>query len=341
MTDAAAVLNVAVFGAGSVGCYVGGHLAGVCDVTLVGRAAAMETVRERGLTLTASDADELRVKPGALRTASDATGVRDADYVLVTVKSAATREAAEAIRPHLRDGAVIVSFQNGLRNPGILREALPGHEVLTGMVPYNVLGVGPGTYHRGVGGALMLDEGAAGARLAGALRDAGLEAETRADMREVQYGKLLLNLNNAVNALSGLPLREQLAQRAYRRCLAQCQEEALAVFRAAGVEPAHLGPAAPDLIIDVLRLPDDDYRQLAAASLDIDATARSSMWEDFQRGRPTEIDTLQGEIVALAAAHGLEAPANARMTALVHEAERAGEPPSWPGPELLAALTQG
>jgi 2-dehydropantoate 2-reductase len=79
---------------------------------------------------------------------------------------------------------------------------------------------------------------------------------------------------------------------------------------------------------------------LAAASVRVDAKARSSMWEDLQRGRPTEIDSLQGEIVALAAEHGRTAPANARLLELVREAERAGpgRAPRWSGRGLLAEL---
>ncbi|MEK8173180.1 ketopantoate reductase C-terminal domain-containing protein [Streptomyces sp. M19] len=70
--------------------------------------------------------------------------------------------------------------------------------------------------------------------------------------------------------------------------------------------PAHpLGPAAT---LRVLRLPDALFRRVAASTLRIDAQARSSTWEDLQRGRPTEIDTLQGEIVAMARRHGLAAP---------------------------------
>src|SRR5262249_7601108 len=146
-----------------------------------------------------------------------------------------------------------------------------------------------------------------------------------------------MNLNNAVNALSGLPLRTQLAQRPYRLCLAMCHREALAAYRAAGIRPARLGPAPAWLTSYVLRLPDALFRRVAASTLRIDAHARSSMWEDLQRGRPTEIDTWQGEIVALAARHGLPSPANARLVALVKEAE-AGAVSSWTGSELLAEL---
>jgi 2-dehydropantoate 2-reductase len=183
-------------------------------------------------------------------------------------------------------------------------------------------------------GTLMTEPDGA---LVTALRAAGLAVEPRTDMAAVQHAKLLMNLNNAVNALSGLPLREQLGRRAYRRCLALCQGEALAVFRAAGITPARLGPTPPAVTPYVLGLPDAVFRRVAAASLRIDAHARSSMWEDLRRGRPTEIDALQGEIVALAAAHGLTAPANARLAALVREAERT--PRTWTGPELYAEIS--
>ncbi len=68
--------------------------------------------------------------------------------------------------------------------------------------------------------------------------------EARTDINgQLQHAKLLMNLNNAINALSGLPLRDQLGQRAYRRCLALCQREALAAYRASGITP---GAPRPD-----------------------------------------------------------------------------------------------
>ncbi|MCP9976026.1 2-dehydropantoate 2-reductase [Streptomyces somaliensis] len=288
-------LRIAVFGAGSVGCHLGGSLAAGCEVTLVGRPSAMEAVRERGLRLTGGGRPDVRVAPALLRASSEARDVSGADYVLVTVKSGATGEAAAAIGPYLGADTVVVGFQNGLRSPEVLRSALPaGTTVLTGMVAYNVVRTGPAAFHQGTAGALMVDDVPDAGPLVAALRRAGLEVEPRGDMRRVQYAKLLMNLNNAVNALSGLPLRDQLGTRAYRRCLALCQEEALAAYRAEGVVPARLGPVAASVVPRLLRLPDAVFRRVGAASLRVDAHARSSMWEDLERGRPRRSTRCRG-----------------------------------------------
>ncbi|MFI2205662.1 2-dehydropantoate 2-reductase [Streptomyces sp. NPDC020192] len=324
----------AVLGAGSIGCHLGGHLvAAGHDVAFIGRPAGMDVLRERGLTLSTSVRPPVHLAPDRLTLATGPEAAAGADYVLVTVKTAGTEAAAKGLAAHLAPDTVVVSFQNGLHNPATLRAALPGHTVLAGMVPYNVVQSQPGTVHQGMPGKLMTEPDDT---LFAAFREAGLAFEARTDMSEVQHAKLLMNLNNAINALSGLPLRDQLAQRTYRRCLALCQREALAAYRAAGVAPARLGPTAPGVTPYVLGLPDALFRRVAAASLRIDAHARSSMWEDLRRGRSTEIDSLQGEIVALATAHGLSAPVNARLAALVHEAE--SSPRTWTGPELYAEL---
>src|SRR5204862_7033605 len=140
--------------------------------------------------------------------------------------------------------------------------------------------------------------------------------------------------SSPVNALSNLPLKTQLSERDYRRCTALAQEEALAVLAAAGTALARLTVLPPTWIPRVLRLPDAIFTRLAGRMLAIDPQARSSMWEDLEAGRPTEVDYLNGEIVRLAARLGRAAPVNARLVALVREAER-GPRRTWSGPELL------
>ena len=221
---------------------------------------------------------------------------------------------------------MIISFQNGLHNAGILQEQLPLHTVLPGMVPFNVLQRPPAAFHQGSSGELMVQADARLAAFLPAFKAAGLELQQRSDMPAVQHAKLLLNLNNAINALSDLPLRDELSQGAWRRCLALAQQEALRVFRIAAMPVAQLTPIRPRWIPWLMRLPDPLFERAAARMLSIDPLARSSMWEDLQAGRPTEVDAIQGEVVKIAAAHGVRAPINGALQALVHEAQRARVP---------------
>ena len=158
-------------------------------------------------------------------------------------------------------------------------------------------------------------------------------------MAAVQWGKLLLNLNNPINALSGLPLKEELAQRDYRRCLAMLMREALAVLAAARITPARLTPLPAAWLPRLLELPDALFTRLASRMLAIDPLARSSTYDDLRAGRRTEIDFINGEIVGLARSLDMEAPANARMIALIRDAE-AGDRKRFGGAELLAELRE-
>lgn len=329
---------IAIFGAGSIGAFVGGTLmAGGADVVLIGRARVGERIARHGLAMSDMDGRRLQLPGESVRYSEDPAALAAAGLVLVTVKSADTAAAAQALAAHAAPGALVISFQNGIGNADVLRRALPGRQVLAGMVPFNVVQTGDGRFHRGTEGSLMVEASPALAPWLPAFQAAGLPLLERADFVSVQWGKLLLNLNNAVNALSGLPLKAQLSQRSYRRCLALLMDEALAALRAAGIEPAQVAKVSPHRLPKLLRLPDWLYRRVASASLRIDPQARSSMWEDMQAGRRTEIDYINGAVVNLARSVGVDAVANRRIVGLVHAAER-GEASAVTGPYLLAAL---
>ena len=150
--------------------------------------------------------------------------------VLVTVKSADTLEIADAIARHTPADTVVVSLQNGVGNVPLLRRLLPGRCVLAAMVPFNVIASGEGRFHRATSGDIAIERDDAGT--AGRLSVPGLPMRPSSDIAGVQWGKLLVNLNNAINALCGLPLREQLAQRAWRMLFADQIAEGLAAVRA-------------------------------------------------------------------------------------------------------------
>ncbi|MDX8510465.1 2-dehydropantoate 2-reductase [Mesorhizobium captivum] len=324
--------TIAVAGAGSIGCYVGGCLAlAGRKVNFLGRGRIVEAMRRDGLRVSDLDGRDRRIDPEALAVTDDpAMALRNADIVLVTVKSGATEDMAALLAAHARPDTIVVSLQNGVGNADKLRAKLPAQRVLAGMVPFNVVqspdGEAPFRVHRASEGKIMVEEGVDG--LAGLLGVEGLGVEARSDMKAVQWSKLLMNLNNALVALSGLPLARELADRRWRRILAGQIDEALAAMKAAGMEPARITGLPPSLLPKVLRLPDWLFGLLARRMLAIDPEARSSMWDDLERRRLTEIDDLQGAVLSLAKQTGTPAPTIERVAALVRqaEAEKRGPP---------------
>ena len=326
---------IAVYGAGGIGCYVGGRLAATgTPVTFVGRPRMAAELAANGLRLTDYLGADLRVQD--VRFETTPSGAAGADLVLVTVKSAATEGAAAELAGVLKPGAVVVSFQNGIRNGELLRSRLTEQVVITGMVPFNVLNRGAGVFHQGTEGALDIQRDAALTPYLSAFERAGLPLTQHDDILPVQWAKLLLNLNNPINALSNLPLRDELSQRSYRRCLAAAQAETLEILDAAGIRPAQLLAIPMHRFPTVLRLPVFLFRRLASKVLAVDPLARTSMWEDLEAGRPTEIDYLNGEVVRLARSLGRTAPVNERLVGLIHAAET--DRRSWSGPELVREL---
>lgn len=326
--------TIAIAGAGSIGGYIGGLLAlGGHDVRLLARPAMIDRVT-RGLELSSFDGLSMRVPPDQLCASDDPSVLAGADLILVTVKSGATREMADLISRWASPESVIISLQNGVGNADILKTALPGADIRAGMVPFNVVQTGAGL-HRGTSGNIAIAPG--WGDWADILSVPHLTIEERQDMPQVLWGKLLLNLNNALNALSGLTLYDQLSDRGWRKLIAEQQEEALAVLGAAGIVPAKATPLPPAMLPRILRLPTPLFRIVSGRMLKIDRTARSSMWEDLERGRTTEIDVLQGAVMALAGQHDIPVPMIARVAGLVRAAEVRGEGSPGLSPEEVTA----
>jgi 2-dehydropantoate 2-reductase len=301
--------RVGVLGAGAVGRYVGGELAahGV-EVVFVGRR-------------------------------TDASVLKNREVVLCCVKSTQTVEASSRLASVLAPSAVTVSLQNGMHNGEVLRSHLDGRSVLAGIIGFNVVVREDGVVRRTTSGPLVI-EATRDPRihaLAGALSASGFDARLAANVQALQWGKLLMNLNNAVSALSGATTPELLFSKGYRAILAAIVGEALRVMRHAGVRPASLTGLPLGLMPFVLRLPTPLLRAVARTQLKIDPGARSSMWEDLSKGRPTEVDDLNGEIVRLAGSVGVQAPLNRRVVEVVHGYERRGGGSPRLGPEALAS----
>ena len=331
--------RIAVFGAGSVGCFIGGawQAAGL-PVTLIGRPKLSQDVDRFGLTLTDYSGWRVEIGPGDVDYRCGPEALDEAEIIALTVKSGDTANAADEIAAHAKPGTLVISFQNGVSNVDVLEQGLGGRfEVARGMVPFNVAYLGEGRFHKGVAGELYAEQRKGTRELAEVAGSGPAALRLSGDMLGIAWGKLLINLNNAVNALSGRTLQDELRRRDYRRVFAASMREGLELLKRAGVEPATVGPISPRVLPRMVDSPDWIFNNVFLKRWKIDAKARSSMADDLAAGRKTEVDYLNGELVGLAERLQRDAPVNRAITDLVHKAE-AGAPPLSAKALRVAAL---
>lgn len=337
-----AAWRIGVMGAGAVGCYVGGRLtqAPGLPVVFVGRDRTRDELRASGLTLTDLDGGTVNVQPAEIAFETTPEALSSCDVVLCCVKSRHTGEVGETLARVMQRDAIVISLQNGVGNAEVLRRRLPDHTVLAGIVGFNVVALGKGVFRHTTKGALMVE--ASPERRIEALLDGlsrvGFEVESHVDLRPHQWTKLLVNLSNAVSALSGAPTRDMVLEPGYRRIVAAVMNEGVAVLRRAGHRTAKLRGIPVGALPRLLRLPTPLVRLVARQQLQADPEARSSMWQDLDSGRATEVDYLNGEIVRIAERHGVPAPINRRIVELVHEVEGRGSSPNMSAKDLARGL---
>jgi len=320
--------KVAILGAGSVGCFVGGswQAAGV-PVTFIGRSKLSKDVDQHGLTLTDYGGWQARLAPGDVDYRCGPEALESAEVIALAVKSGDTAAAADDIAQHATAGATVISFQNGVSNIEVLEQGLGGRfEVARGMVPFNIAYLGNGRFHKGVAGDLYAERREHVQDLAEAVAGGPAALKLSNDMLALAWGKLLINLNNAVNALSGRTLRDELKRRDYRRVFAASMREGLDLLKRAGIEPATVGPVSPQALPRIVSSPDWIFNNIFLKRWKIDAKARSSMADDLEAGRKTEIDYLNGELVRLAERLQRAAPVNRAIVELVRKAETGARP---------------
>tara|TARA_R110002073_G_scaffold183533_6_gene341752 strand:- start:6195 stop:7190 length:996 start_codon:yes stop_codon:yes gene_type:complete len=318
-----AARSITVAGAGAIGCFVGGMLAAQGrKVTLLARPRMIEQINKDGLHLTDFGSLSLAVMPSQISLTDHPAGLTEAGVILVTVKTADTPDIAVMIATYAPPNAVVVSLQNGLEAVNILRKMLPGFDVRAGMVPFNIVRQPDSTFHRATSGNIVIEAGPGA--LAELLATPDMPVAETGAISDVQWGKLLINLNNALNALSGLSLQQQLLSRSWRRVMAAQMVEALTVLRAHGIRPLSNTPLPSRMIPWVLRLPTPLFSRIASKMLTIDPKARTSMFYDLENRKPTEIDALQGTIIGLGKSVSVPTPICERVSKLVKEAEKAG-----------------
>ena len=290
-------MKVAVMGAGAVGCYYGAMLARAGhEVVLIGWPSHVEAVCANGLRLETKSFDE-QVK---LDASTEAGAVRGAHLVLFCVKSTDTESAAAQIKPHLSPDALVLTLQNGVDNDERVRSVLPSNDVAAAVVYVATEMAGPGHVKHHGRGELVIAPSRSSQQVAQHLAAAGVPTQISDNVRGSLWAKLVLNCAyNALSAIAQLPYGELVKGQGVAEVIRDVVAECLAVAKAEGVA-----------------IPGDTDAAVRGIAQTM-PSQYSSTAQDLARGKPSEIDHLNGFVVRRGEALGVPTPANRVLFTLV------------------------
>lgn len=291
-------MQIIVLGAGAIGSLYGAKLAAENDVTLIGRAEHVAAINANGLRIEGLESQLVRVRAA---TAIEALGPNA--LVLLTTKVPDSPAAAASLAPLVREDTTILSLQNGLGTEDIVREALGGRGVvLRGFTQFGGVFKEPGVIEFLARGYTVIEQHERSAEIARVFTAANLDCRVSPDIRRDVWYKLIVNcVVNPITAMMGcevggianpqlLPLKRLVI------------DECVAVAATQGVT----------FETDFVREIDDFFRP---------SHNLTSMLQDLRRGRPTEIDYMNGAVAALGAKHGVPCPVNRALTAIIKAME--------------------
>lgn len=311
--------KIAVVGAGAIGCYFGGMLARAgMPVTLIGRRNHVDAINKHGLLFQSLGVEQHI----AIAATENIAAVGEARLVLFCVKSLDTEDAARKMAPHLAPGALVLSLQNGVDNAERIRSHIKA-EVLPVLVYAAAEMSAPGCVRHTGGGNLIIGrtrEFRSGdesdhrllSEIAASFTGAGIPVKISGDIEADLWTKLVMNCAyNAISALSGARYGQMVAMPEVRAIMRDAVQEVVQVAQANGVRlPENIGDA-------VFKLADAMPQ------------TTSSTAQDMRKGKPTEIDHLNGYVVRQGATLGIPTPVNQTLNALVkllEQARRVGDP---------------
>ncbi|MBN9084542.1 MAG: 2-dehydropantoate 2-reductase [Rhizobiales bacterium 62-17] len=299
-------MKFAVMGAGAIGSYFGALLARAGhDVCLIGRAQHVAAIRQRGLRL------ESKLFDGhvPMQATTEAQGVEGADVILFCVKSTDTETAGRLILPHLKSDAVLLCLQNGVDNAERLAVIVP-QTVLAAAVYVATEMAGPGHVRHHGRGELIIAPSPASTHIAYILIKAAIPTTVSQDVLNALWVKLVANCAyNALSAISQLPYGRLIEVDGVREIIRSTIDECAAVAVAAGVSlPSNIHDLTFRIAVDM-------------------AGQRSSTAQDLARGKPTEIDHLNGYVVRKGHQVGVSTPINLLLQTMVKLREMAQKSP--------------
>ena len=306
-------MNISILGTGAMGSLFGARLSRVANVALLGTwSEAVQAIRREGIQVEG----EGTFHPHA---AGDPDDAPPADIAILLVKTYQTERAAQWARRTLKPGGVALTIQNGLGNVELLAAQVGVDRAMLGVTTQGATLLGPGQVRSGGRGTTHLGflpiERAAprdwsadnlAYETTALLNAAGLSSVVSQDVEALAWGKVIINAAiNPLTAILRVPNGALVESDDTLNLMWSIVAEAAAVAQAHGIALPYPNPF-------------ERVKNVAQAT----ATNRSSMLQDVLKGRPTEIDAINGKIVERARAVNVPTPINATLTALVRALEK-------------------
>jgi 2-dehydropantoate 2-reductase len=317
-------VKIAVIGAGAVGTVIGGLLSKVGEnVTLIGRKAHVDAINRNGLILD-GESGKMVIRVKAVENLDSKP-----DLALLTVKTQDVESSVRKAQPFL-SGALVVTAQNGVQSDDIVARVLGKENIISSVVIYNCEFLEPGMalYSKLLSKtALLIGEpfGNRGNRLQSLLTlfNKALPTDISEDIRGAHWTKLLWNLLTAVPAVTGLSYQEGNHYSQIRELNIKLMREGLEVIRLAGIKTASVPGFSLSLIetLAKMSLPEASSMMKNIIESGGEQHTLGSILQSIKRGKTTEVDYMNGEIVNLGKKMGVPTSVNSLMVELVHQVE--------------------
>jgi 2-dehydropantoate 2-reductase len=291
-------MNIIVFGAGAIGSLYAAKLSAHHAVTVIGRPDHVEAIARDGLRVVGRESFACRV-----HAATAVAAIPHDTLVLLTTKVNDNQQAVAALAGVVRDDTIVLCVQNGLGSEAIVKEAIGGRcLVLRAITQFGAIFREPGVVDFKVAGYTLIEAGARSQALADLLTASGLDGRVSPAIKTEVWRKLIFNcVINPITSIIGSDVGG-IADARLDQLKRLVVDECLRVAAADGVS-----------------FEEDFVRTIAevfGASRNV-----ASMRQDLLRGKPTEIDFMNGAVVALGRRHGIDCPVNAALAAIVKAME--------------------
>jgi 2-dehydropantoate 2-reductase len=308
-------VKVGVAGAGAVGCHYGSLLQqGGLDVAYLARGEHLAALKENGLIHISNE----KTVGLNIQASDDLSMLADCDVILLTCKTTMLNELCQQLVPVINHAAVLVTMQNGVTAPDQVMRYFPESPLIAASAFIGVRVEKPGVIIHSAAGHVRLgywemsgeDDGVVPSvleSLLSAWKCSGVDVEEITDIKSMLWYKMLWNCGfNAMTALTRCYARDIAADADSVRWVRATMQEAIDVAVACDIT-----------------LSDDAIEQHLALTMKA-GQVKTSMWQDIEHGRPTEIEAMNGFVAQKARELGLDAPVNDMLASLVRVASERG-----------------